>query len=113
MIRATTGTTDVFETVLMHLRTKGPVNVATAAGDLVVQADSCVSQIYVRDPEILFWFAFYPWFSGMRAYARRQIQHGDVETPTLELPIPATPAALMSKMAKVSSDYILKVRRGV
>lgn len=102
-----------FDAVLGHLRAKGPVCVPSPAGDLLVRADGCVSQIYVHDTDLVFWFAFYPWFSGMRAYARRQIQHGDVETPTLELSIPATPAALMSKMAKVSSDYILKVRRGV
>lgn len=101
-----------FDAVLGHLRAKGPVCVPSPAGDLLVRADGCVSQIYVHDTDLVFWFAFYPWFSGLRAYARRRVRHGDLETPTLELSLPATPSTLVTKIVGASSDYILKVRRG-
>lgn len=102
----------MFEKVLAHLRRRGPVLVPSQAGELRVVADPCVSQIYVYDTEIAFWFAFIPWFGAIRAYAHRPTRAGDLETPAITLAIPATPTALVAKMTSTSADYIERIRRG-
>lgn len=86
--------------------------VPSAAGELRIVADPCVSQIYVYDAEIAFWFAFIPWFGGIRAYAHRPTPTGDLETPALAIATPATPTALVAKMTSTSAAYIERIRRG-
>lgn len=97
---------DVFESVLRHLRKRGPVLVPTSVGDLRVVGDPAISQIYVYDRDIMFSFSFYSWFADIRGRARRTVPGGEIETPVLTLRPPATPTALVALLMRTSTSYI-------